>query len=177
MSNFGECLERVLIFEGGYSNHSADRGGATNKGITQQTYDTYRINKGLNRQPVVSLSGDELWEIYHNGYWKPIHGDELPQATSAVLFDSAVNSGPRQAIKWLQRVVGAKDDGVFGPATLKSVNEFVERNGDKHLAREIIALREQFIYEIIERNVSQAVFERGWLNRLASLRSTVNEVA
>jgi len=39
MSNrFAACLERVLRHEGGFVNHPEDPGGATNMGVTQQTY-------------------------------------------------------------------------------------------------------------------------------------------
>ena len=37
--NFQQALRLVLADEGGVSNHPADRGGLTNKGITQATYD------------------------------------------------------------------------------------------------------------------------------------------
>lgn len=37
------------------------------------------------------------------------------------MFDAAVNSGPGQAIRWLQRAVGAADDGIVGPLTLVAV--------------------------------------------------------
>lgn len=176
-NNFEECLERVLKFEGGYCNNPADRGGPTNKGITQVTYDNFRIGKGLNRQPVSGISGDEVREIYKNAYWKPIHGDDLPEATSAVLFDAAVHSGVNRATRWLQKVVGVKQDGAFGPATFRAVNEYVARNGDKDLAREMVGQREAFLYDLIERDPNQATFAKGWNNRLVALRSTINGMA
>jgi len=46
-SNFATCLGKVLKHEGGYVNHPKDPGGATNKGVIQRTYDTWRKSMGL----------------------------------------------------------------------------------------------------------------------------------
>ena len=43
-SNYDQSLHWVLQHEGGFSDHKADPGGATNKGITQKTYDAYRAD-------------------------------------------------------------------------------------------------------------------------------------
>ena len=40
--NFAACLAQVLLSEGGWSDHPADPGGATMKGITLATYRKYR---------------------------------------------------------------------------------------------------------------------------------------
>lgn len=41
MSRFDECLKFILAREGGYVDRSEDRGGPTNKGITQVVYSAY----------------------------------------------------------------------------------------------------------------------------------------
>ena len=38
------------------------------------------------------------------------------------MFDGVVNSGAQQAIKWLQRAVNVKDDGVLGHITFLAVS-------------------------------------------------------
>jgi lysozyme family protein len=60
-------------------------------------------------------------DIYHQEYWLPIRGDDIPFSLASLLFDAAVNSGPPQAVVWLQRSLGVKDDGIFGPITLAAV--------------------------------------------------------
>ncbi|MFC0282395.1 glycosyl hydrolase 108 family protein [Camelimonas abortus] len=41
-STYKEALSAVLKHEGGYVNHPADPGGATNRGVTQRVYDAER---------------------------------------------------------------------------------------------------------------------------------------
>ena len=39
--NFKECLKIILHHEGGYVDHPKDPGGATNMGVTKQTYEDW----------------------------------------------------------------------------------------------------------------------------------------
>lgn len=66
---------------------------------------------------------EEAIRIYHACYWLPIRGDDLPLPLAFQVFDGAVNSGPVQAIIWLQRALGVKDDGIFGPITLAAAQK------------------------------------------------------
>jgi lysozyme family protein len=121
-SGFARALPRVLAHEGGYVNDPADPGGATNKGVTFRVYDAYRTRKGLPTRDVRHIGGAEVADIYRLQYWNAVHGDELPPGLDYVLFDGAVNSGPSQSIKWLQRALGnVVVDGQIGQATLAAV--------------------------------------------------------
>lgn len=166
MSRFTECLNHVLHAEGGYCDHSSDRGGKTQKGITQATYDEWRISQGLGRQPVIGISGDELRGIYRRRYWDVCRCDDLPKPVDYLVFDSAVNSGPRQAAKWLQRAVKAKDDGRIGTMTLKAVSS----SDPVEICESILSQRQDFYQDIVDSNPSQSVFLKGWFNRLAHIR-------
>ena len=115
---YNEALKRVLVHEGGYVNDPRDPGGATMKGVTQRTYDGYRKRLGLPSRPVSQITSAEVGEIYRRQYWAAVRGDELPAGIDYVLFDGAVNSGPVQSIKWLQRALGVSVDGVLGEATV-----------------------------------------------------------
>ena len=121
MSNFDACLKVTLKWEGGYSDHLEDPGGATNKGVTQARYNEYRRDAGLSKRAVKYLEDDELQKIYRKYYWDVVRGDNLPLGLDLAVFDFAVNSGPSRSAKYLQRIVGTQEDGKIGPETLKAV--------------------------------------------------------
>lgn len=116
--NFAPALGRVLVHEGGYVDHPADPGGATNKGVTQATYNAYRREVGRAPRSVRHITGEEIKAIYRAGYWDEVRADDLPAGVDYAVFDLAVNSGPRRGARFLQRAVGAEDDGAIGPVTL-----------------------------------------------------------
>ena len=121
-SGFARALPRVLAHEGGYVDDPFDPGGATNKGITFRVYDAYRTRNGLPTRDVRAIAATEVAEIYRLQYWDAVKGDELPPGLDYLLFDGAVNSGPSQSIKWLQRALGSVAvDGQIGQATLAAV--------------------------------------------------------
>lgn len=117
-SNYSTVIPLVLAHEGGYVNHPKDPGGATNKGVTQGTYDSHRRRKGLPKRSVRQITEAEVQEIYRTQYWDKVAGDELPAGVDYAVFDFAVNSGPSRAVKVLQRIVGAAVDGIIGDETI-----------------------------------------------------------
>jgi lysozyme family protein len=128
-TEFQRSLTKVLVHEGGFSNHPEDPGGATMRGVTQRVYDEYRTSIGVTRAPVKNISDAELQAIYKRKYWDEIKGDKMPPGVSYVVFDGAVNSGVAQSVKWLQRALqglglyqGAIDGGC-GQGTLLAVSQ------------------------------------------------------
>jgi lysozyme family protein len=128
-ASFPRALKLVLVHEGNFSDHPRDPGGATQKGVIQRVYDAYRQRKGEAVRSVKKLENAELQDIYRSLYWSKIDGDELPAGLDYCVFDAAVNSGPSQAAKWLQRgindALGWKEltvDGNIGPATLAAAS-------------------------------------------------------
>ncbi len=172
---FDRCLEIVLEHEGGFVDHPNDPGGATNRGVTQQTYDAYRKKKGLPKRTVKELEDTECGEIYFQGFWRPAKCMELPNDALALLtFDSAVNHGPRQALKLLQQAAGMPDgqcDGLWGANTRTRV--ITAAANAQALAEAFLLKRERLYRRIVEANPRLGAFLRGWMNRIVSLRETV----
>jgi lysozyme family protein len=173
MSRFAECLNHVLKFEGGYSDNPLDRGGATNRGITQATFDEWRVSNGLPRSPVVGISGQEINAIYRNRYWKPVCAEQLPAPLDLCVFDAAVQHGPYRAAKWLQRVSLSIPDGIVGPKTLEGVLAVCDAHGVDQVVEEYMDIRRHFYAEIIAKDATQKTFERGWDNRMKDLARTM----
>lgn len=167
--DFEKCLRFVLAKEGGFVDHPADRGGATNKGVTQAVYDAWRKRSGLLPQSVKLISDAELTGIYRRDYWDKVRGDELPAPVNLAVFDDAVNSGVNRAARRLQKVCGVAADGAIGLRTVAAAKQYCEKFGELNLALDIIEERIEFYHNIVETNPSQSVFLRGWLNRMNDL--------
>ena len=160
VGEFQRALAKVLVHEGGYVNHPKDPGGATNFGITQGVYDTYRRSVALKHQSVKLISTSERDAIYRTRYWALVKGDSLPPGVSYVVFDGAVNSGVAQSVKWLQRALGGvKVDGVIGQETLEAVRRL---NDHDALIARIIARRMAFMRAL----KTWATFGKGWTRRV-----------
>lgn len=175
---FEDALKVVLRFEGGFVDHPADRGGATNKGITQATYDEYRTKQLLPKRSVKEIEDKEVKEIYRKLYWEAVRGDEIVKIAPKVavlVFDTAVNSGARRAIIFLQQIVGTEADGILGPKTLAALKKRTEAIGEKKIAAAYLGSRMRFYRNIVEKNPSQAVFLKGWTNRVRRLYVEVVE--
>ena len=67
---YPNMLKFILACEGGYVNRKTDRGGPTNKGITQVTYNSYRRSKDLPTKDVRDIAHQEVEDIYYNNYYK-----------------------------------------------------------------------------------------------------------
>lgn len=123
--NYDFCLQQVLKYEGGYSNHKLDPGGSTMRGVTQDVYDGWRKSHNQAVQSVKNISNDELQGIYRQLYWDKIRGDDLPSGLDLAVFDFAVNSGVSRASKYLQSIVGTPQDGIIGPVTIQAAKMYV----------------------------------------------------
>ena len=113
--NLDQAFDLVVGTEGGYSNRSPqdDPGGETMWGVTARMARAHGYAGEMR-----DLPKDAAKAIYAESYWSTAGIDSLPDAIRFDVFDAAVNSGPSQAIKWLQHVVGTDEDGVVGPHTL-----------------------------------------------------------
>ncbi|MEK8050951.1 glycosyl hydrolase 108 family protein [Ideonella sp. DXS22W] len=166
---FLQALPFVLKWEGGYVNHPADPGGATNKGITQKVYDEWRGRQGLPARSVKELEDSEMHALYESGYWLPPKCDKLDDPLNLVQFDTAVNMGVGRAARFLQQAVGAGVDGSIGPGTLQCV-----ANCDPGDALENYCnTREAYYKNLVAGNPKLGVFLKGWMNRLNALRQQI----
>ena len=80
-ANYDESLERLLVHEGGYSNHPSDPGGPTNFGITIHDYRKY-LNTNAGAADVRSMPVETAKRIYREKYWNVQRCDELAGAST-----------------------------------------------------------------------------------------------
>lgn len=165
-TRFELCLVEILRHEGGYADHPADPGGATNMGITRKTLARWREVApwwNLPKSEVRSLTRAEAARIYRAGYWNLCRADSLPPGIDLAVFDYAVTSGPDRAIRALQTVLGVVVDGLVGPLTIGAAAKADARA----VINAICDRRLGFL-----RGLSTfATFGNGWTSRVASIRA------
>ena len=121
--NYSQIQAWIGLSEGGYVNHPHDPGGATDRGITQATFDAWNRLNGKPQRAVRGISKAEAEEIIAHQYLDKVQADKLPSGLDYAVADYAVNSGPARAAKDLQRELGVTADGVIGVHTLAAVKE------------------------------------------------------
>ncbi len=152
--DFLEAIRVVLLDEGGYGNDPNDPGGETNWGIDKRTYPDLDIK---------NLTRDEAIEIYYNDWWQKYRLDLLPNKVRGKIFNVGVNTGMRQAVKFLQRAVNVNDDGIIGPVTLAAANE-----ADPDIVLQSLRDQQrQFYINLANARPSSRKFLNGWLRRAA----------
>jgi len=174
-----EMISDVLEREGGYVDHPADLGGPTNMGITQRTLSTWR-GHWVSADDVRALTRDEAVQIYRARYFERPRLDELPGEIQPLMFDMAVNHGPRSAVRMLQRVLNEAGfgplavDGLIGRRSLAAARA-AQRVMGPYLVNALVDERLAFYRRIVARHPSQRVFLRGWTRRAESFRQSIEE--
>lgn len=147
---FKQALQFVLKWEGGYVNNPKDLGGATNKGITQNTYNTWRKSQGLDVVDIRSIADFEVEQIYYNNYWLKAGCNNMTDKFAVICFDTAVNMGVSRVSEFLQ-AAEYKYPAKFLLARIRKYNEFAKV-------------------------ASQRGFLHGWLNRVFDLQEFINKM-
>lgn len=172
-------IDEVIGREGGYSNHPADRGGATRWGITERVARAHGYAGDMR-----SFPRGEAVAIYRRIYWLRPGFDRVAEHApriAAELFDTGVNMGPGTASGFLQRALNALNRGAsdypdiaidrkVGPATLGALRGFIARRGERGedvLLKAIEALQGERYVRLAEQRPGNEAFLYGWLaNRL-----------
>lgn len=148
---FEQALKFVLEREGGYVNNPNDPGGATNKGITQGTYNTWLKSKGQAAKSVKLITDAEVKEIYYKNYWLAAKCDKMTKKFAVVCFDSAVNHG-----------VG-------------KINDFLRACQWNDLETFYLE-RIRYYNHLLDIKKTNITFIHGWLNRMFALIDYVNKL-
>lgn len=154
--DFDKAFEKLLGHEGAFVDHPDDPGGATMWGITERVARANGYRGSMRSLPV-----EEAKRIARAQYWDAVRADDLPPPLRYPVFDAAYNSGPAQAAKWLQRAVGAVDDGKIGPKTIMAALA-----ADPYVtASRINGKRLRFMTDL----KNWPSFGKGWARRIADL--------
>lgn len=175
-----QMIEDLIGREGGYSNHPADRGGATRFGVTESVARAHGYAGDMR-----TLPRDEAAAIYRRTYWLRPGIDRVAMRcprVAAELFDTGVNMGADTAVGFLQRALNALNRGArdypdvpashrVDAATEKALDGFVRKRGaggETVLLKAIEALQGERYLRLAEKRPANEAFLYGWLaNRLS----------
>ena len=142
-------------------------GRGTNKGVTQKVYDGWRTRQGLPRARRPADRGRRDARDLRGRLLAAAALRSAAARLDLVQFDTAVNMGPKRAVRFLQRAVGCGVDGDFGPATERAASSCDLGNAVTAYCN----AREAFYRRLAQKNPKLQVFLKGWMNRLNALRN------
>lgn len=189
-SSFFKAHEFTAKWEGGLTDHPNDRGGITAYGVSYEfASGIARTTKGSNflasigvslpisRQSIRDLTKKQAAQIFRHEFWDKLNLDALPYRQAAILYDAAVNHGPKRAVILSQRGFNKSananwrrldEDGIIGPKTRAAL-----RKDTDALCIETIQARRDFYHAIVRNDATQKVFLKGWLNRANALEAFI----
>ncbi len=167
-------FNKLMEFEGEYSNHPNDGGGGTIYGITIK-YDEYAFKLikryfDLNRKEHAKEIARIVYDIdyYEKAGCYSMVNNLILSIIIHQVFDMAVNMGVKRSIKTLQKAINTYNkntdvvvDGSFGEKTLTALKKVNTKEFNNVLVKERISYYEN----IVKINPDNAVFINGWKNR------------
>lgn len=170
-----EMINDLVIREGSFTDHPADKGGPTRFGITQAVARQMGYTGPMQEFPQGLAES-----IYRTKYFVTPGFDKVALVSTAIaeeLFDTGVNMGVGVPAPWLQRLLNAFTDGAqlqvdgkIGPATINALRAFISRRGtagETVMVRGLNCLQGARYLEITEARPQNKAFIYGWLlNRI-----------
>ena len=175
IENWDKSCDMVLAHEGGFTNDQRDSGnhlpdgrqGSTMLGCTQANWEAY-VGHQVTQDDMKKLTKDDVKPLYKKNYWDAVMGDLLPSGLDYAAFDFAINAGSNASRKMVQIAVGVNNDGIFGPATLKAI-----QNAD---AKDVLGRFTSAKIKFYQSLSNFDVYGKGWLKRCADVQQIANEM-
>lgn len=130
MTPFEVAFARTIDHEKGLSLDPEDdgnwTGGKRGAGLLKGT--KYGISAATYPdEDIANLTLARAAFLYRRDFWNLLELDALPVPLACLVFDAAVNHGPGNALRILQRALGVSADGVIGEVTRRAMQAAVAR--------------------------------------------------
>lgn len=174
---FNQAITTVLKHEGIDSDEEADRGGRTRFGISLRFLRSIGIPAGdldgdgdVDRDDIAAVTIDGATRMYFERFWSRYYEEIAVFKVAEQVFDFAVNMGPKQAERLLQRATNVllshdpdsqiREDGAIGPLSIVAINK-----AGAPLIKVYGMIVARFYFDLVQNDNSQIVFLKGWLRR------------
>lgn len=181
MNRLTHLIDELIEREGGFVDHSDDKGGATMYGITEKVARLHNFDGKMQHMPKTLAV-----KIYKDQYWSGPNFDRVAMISMPVaeeLLDTGVNMGIGWAGKFLQRSLNALNnqgthysdlvvDGLIGNSTLGALKDFLDKRqkrGEKVLLKALNSLQGSRYIEIAEARGRNESFVFGWFEHRVGL--------
>lgn len=186
-TDFDYIYEELIMFEGGYSNDSADSGGETYKGISRKFHPNNPIwliidahKNEWNFMPFLETS-PELHRLVREFYYDWYTDNNIDKLycydIKKKLFLTQINIGTIRANRILQtcynmlkRADIISNDGIIGPKTIQALNSLRNKPNTPSIKEEDLLrfyIGELYCYYkgLTERRPKDKKFFKGWIRR------------
>jgi lysozyme family protein len=176
---FAQALRLVLELEGGAVDSARDPGGQTVAGITQETFDEYRAERGEQAGDFPALTPAQIAAFYR-WFWEQMNVfdaesgarrpllEMVPEPADAALFQWAVNSGWAAAVRGLQAALKVAPDAIAGPITLAALKRC---NGQGARLAELILVAQ--LMHLGDTHDREWPFFKGIVNRVERVEEAI----
>lgn len=170
-----KIIDNTIGKEGGYSNHSSDRGGPTRWGVTQAVARQNGYAGDMRHYP-----REMAVAVYLKRYWEQPRISTVAPLSMAVaeeMFDTAVNMGVAWPPLFLQQALNKlnaqgkhyrdiAEDGDIGPATRSALTAYLKRRGKEGeavLVKALNVLQGARYFSITAARARNEDFLYGWI--------------
>ncbi len=166
MADIKPYFPKLLPDEAGYVKDPIDRGGATNMGVTLNTWRAMGYDKDgdgdIDENDIKLLTPDDAMMVLKVGFWDRWRADSIVnQSVAETLVEWVWGSG-KWGIIIPQRILAVVDDGRVGVRTIAAVNQA----NQKWLHEKIRLAKLQYISDLIKAHPEQERFKNGWVRRI-----------
>lgn len=148
-----KIITNIIGLEGDYVNHKDDGGGETRYGITKQKAIEYGYVGSMKE-----LSYDTAYYIIEKDFYEKLRIDDIAKVSEIIaeeIADTAVNTGQKPAIKFLQKALNALNnrskhypdisvDGIIGRKTLETLQKYFDKRKNEDGEQVLLLLLNMF---------------------------------
>ena len=165
--NFKAGIDFIWRFDGYKDDSAPGENFRTSYGITEMTWNS-AVKDGIAEGAFEDMTEAQAQAIYRVRFWNAIHCSEMPPGVDVMLFSSGTLAGVGHAVRFLQRIIGARVDGVVGPETIRKAGTY----GVQRLIDALATADEDWF-----KTLGKPQFLRGWNRRTEECRQLAYELA